>query len=91
MSKSEYALWMSHPISQSIMTYLHQAALQTQANWFNGAYTADTVDKTALINAEHLGRARVFKELLDRIASGDLESVLQIIKDGDDEGDSTDA
>lgn len=85
ISKSEYTLWKTHPVSQAIIAYLDLSAKQIMMQWFNGAYVGEEGDKTLQLNAEALGRARVMQELMDRITNGKLDSILVLIEDKENE------
>jgi len=55
VTKSEYALWLSHPVSQGLLHYFQASMLNNQNAWMNGAFTGDTVDATTQKNAQALG------------------------------------
>ena len=57
--------WLAHPVTVRLRHFLQnqQAALRTQ--WSSGAFTSESIEKGALLNANAIGQCEVLEQLLN--------------------------
>ena len=79
VSKSEYALWKSHPMSEVLLKYLDLNVEHITDRWITGTFTKETVDGTAQLQAQFLGRAQMAKELRLALETGNLPQQLMLV------------
>ena len=63
-----YANWLEHPVTQQFRQHLSQQLSQLQAQWSSGNFTSDTVEKTALLNANAIGQCELLIALIENLS-----------------------
>ena len=57
--------WLANPLTVRLRHLLQGQLAELQEQWSSGAFTADSVEKTALLNANAVGQCEVIRLLLD--------------------------
>ena len=65
VTREEWVEWKLHPVSKAVWEFLINLHKESLESWGSGAYTADTAEATAILNAEALGRVDAIKRLLE--------------------------
>jgi hypothetical protein len=60
-----YEDWLAHPITVALNHFLRSQLEELSRQWRQGNFTSDTVDKTALLNANAIGQCEVLENLLN--------------------------
>lgn len=67
VSNSEVESWYSHPCTQALILQLEGDMANIVSMWKDGAYTADTADKTLQTNSKHIGMIQCVEAILDHM------------------------
>ena len=57
--------WLAHPLTVRLRHLLADQLSELQEQWSNGAFTAESVEKSALLNANAVGQCEVIRLILD--------------------------
>jgi hypothetical protein len=58
LTKEEWEGWVDHPGTREVRRALRLRLRSGQTEWSSGGFQADTIEKTALLNAEAVGMYR---------------------------------
>jgi hypothetical protein len=61
----QYNDWLTHPVTLALNHYLRSQRELLKEQWANGAFTAPSVEQTALLTANAVGQCEVLNDLLD--------------------------
>ena len=61
----QYDNWLAHPMTVRLNRYLRQERELLKEQWANGAFTAETSEKTALLSANAVGQCEVLSTILE--------------------------
>ena len=64
VNEEEFKEWQVHPVTRAVMEWLQAARAAEQAAWAAGQFTSDTIEKSAMLNAEAIGRISAFQTVL---------------------------
>jgi hypothetical protein len=65
LTLERYEDWLAHPITVALNQHLRRQLEELSSQWRQGNFTSDTVDKTALLNANAIGQCEVLDTLLN--------------------------
>jgi hypothetical protein len=71
--------WKSHPQTKAFLALLQQSVQDHQQAWLNNELMADTVEKTALLNAGALGSAQAIEQIVGAIENIDHASAGEVL------------
>lgn len=57
--------WLAHPVTVRLRHLLQDQLQAMRERWSSGSFTADTVEKTALLSANAVGQCEVLSQLID--------------------------
>ncbi len=57
--------WSQDPTTQALRRFLASELASLKDQWANGAFTADSVERLALLQANAIGQCEVLQRLLD--------------------------
>ena len=61
----QYNDWLGHPMTVRLQQFLRLQREALKEQWANGAFTAETSERTALLTANAVGQCEVLSTLLD--------------------------
>jgi hypothetical protein len=73
MNKEVIGGWLMHPVTEKHIKRLIEAKEDIKENWANGAYTAESMEGTAQLNAEAVGAIRQIDQILIDIDNMEVE------------------
>ncbi len=65
LTLERYEDWLTHPITVELNHFLRSQLEELSRHWRMGNFTSDTVDKTALLNANAIGQCEVLEQILN--------------------------
>lgn len=57
--------WLAHPLTVRLRHLLMGQLVDLQSQWSSGTFTAESAEKTAMLNANAVGQCEVIQYLLD--------------------------
>ena len=77
ITDEDYAAWLDHPVTEMFLRYCNAKRFELMNQWAQGHFTDSKHEGTAQMNAEALGKAQVYGELLalqfEQISEGTKE------------------
>jgi hypothetical protein len=65
VTEEEFAAWLSHPVTRSVLHVLHGKREELRQQWEGGSFTDYDQGKTALVNVGNLGMCRGYAFVTD--------------------------
>lgn len=65
LSENEFKEWQQHPATKVLIEWLEAKRAEIREQWELGNYTADTCEKTAMLNASALGIAEGYFDVIN--------------------------
>ena len=64
-TRAQYEEWLGHPTTRALQHFLRAQRQALAEQWLNGSFTAETVEKTAMLTANAVGQGEVLTLLID--------------------------
>lgn len=65
LTQERFDDWLQHPTTGALKRFLAEELASLKNQWANGAFTADSVERLALLQANAIGQCEVLQKLLD--------------------------
>jgi len=65
VEREQFLAWREHPVTEALLTYLHNKREDLKEMWADGAFAAPSTDEMAIRNAAAQGAASVLDDLLN--------------------------
>jgi hypothetical protein len=79
ISASEYELWKTHPLFNTLLQHLDKVYKGISVEWAKGTYTKDSIDGTVQMNSLMMGKSQYALELMARLNEGRLDGLTVVL------------